>query len=472
MKQKITLPSGFSFDGTNMLGEGRITEQELHQLAPRIACAAAAVDDIRRTGKAKNHFSKDGNPEPVYFPRLPYPGDHSPNTPELLDQLKAFGESVRQNEDAVIFCGVGGSYLGGKVLYDCASSEFWPHRCDPLPSIFFSGNNVDSEDMTEIREWLEVLARNKKPLKVLLVPISKSGTTMEITTAFLYFYEYLSRHSDRFEVHGAVVTDRLLETGPLNRLARKFGWPMFDVPVGIGGRFSVLSTPGMVVGAVLGLDLPELLRGARDMDEACRSGDIETNPALFNATLKYVSAASYGATIEVIMPYAMRLKALGEWYVQLLAESLGKRKNREGETVFYGRTPVVAIGTTDMHAQTQMHQEGRRDKVVQFLFVESWKGKLTVHNPFPEIAEYRGYEGMDAANALQAAMEANEEALSSDNRLNALYTLPELSEYTLGQLFYFLMLSIAYEGELADVDAYDQPGVEIYKKIMKAKLKR
>ena len=151
MKQKITLPSGFSFDGTNMLGEGRITEQELHQLAPRIACAAAAVDDIRRTGKARNHFSKDGNPEPVYFPRLPYPGDHSPNTPELLDQLKAFGESVRQNEDAEIFCGVGGSYMGGKVLYDCASSEFWPHRCDQLPSIFFSGNNVDSEDMTEIR---------------------------------------------------------------------------------------------------------------------------------------------------------------------------------------------------------------------------------------------------------------------------------------------------------------------------------
>lgn len=472
MKQKITLPSGFSFDGTNMLGEGRITEQELHQLAPRIAQAAAAVDDIRRTGKAKNHLSKDGTPEPVYFPRLPYPGDHSPNTPELLEELKAFGESVRQNEDAVIFCGVGGSYLGGKVLYDCATSELWPHSDHDLPSIFFSGNNVDSEDMLEIQEWLEALAEGKSPLNVLLVPISKSGTTMETTTAFLYFYDYLSKQPDRFHVHGAVVTDKLLESGPLNRLARKFNWPMFDVPVGIGGRFSVLSTPGLVVGAVLGLDLPELLRGAREMDEACKSADIDTNPALLNATLKYVSAANHGATIEVIMPYAMKLKALGEWYVQLLAESLGKRNNREGQPVFYGRTPVVAIGTTDMHAQTQMHQEGRRDKVVQFLFVESWKGKLTVHNPFLEITEYQGYEGLDAGKALQAAMEANEEALSSDNRLNALYTLPELNEFTLGQLFYFLMLSIAYEGELADVDAYDQPGVEIYKRIMKAKLKK
>lgn len=472
MKQKITLPSGFSFDGTNMLGEGRITEQELHQLAPRIAQAAAAVDEIRRTGKAKNHLSKDGTPEPVYFPRLPYPGDHFPNTPGLLEELKAFGESVRQNQDVVIFCGVGGSYLGGKVLYDCANSEFWPHRPNQRPSIFFSGNNVDSEDMIEIQKWLEALAQNKNPLKVLLVPISKSGTTMEPTTAFLYFYEYLSRRSDRFEVRGAVVTDKLLEKGPLNRIARKFNWPIFDVPVGIGGRFSVLSTPGLVVGAVLGMDLPELLRGARDMDEACRSADIKTNSALFNATLKYVAAADHGATIEIIMPYAMRLKGLGEWYVQLLAESLGKRNNREGKTVFYGRTPVAAVGTTDMHAQTQMHQEGRRDKVVQFLFVKSWKGKLTIHNPFPEIAEYQGYEGLDAADALQAAMEANEEALSSDNRLNALYTLPELNEYTLGQLFYFLMLSIAYEGELADVDAYDQPGVEIYKRIMKAKLKK
>ena len=172
------------------------------------------------------------------------------------------------------------------------------------------------------------------------------------------------------------------------------------------------------------------------------------------------------------MPYAMRLKALGEWYVQLLAESLGKRKDREGNTVFYGRTPVVAIGTTDMHAQTQLHQDGRRDKAVQFLFIDSWKGRVKIRNPFPEIGEYAKYAGLDMGRALEVAMEANEEALASDRRMNALIRLSELNEYSLGQLFFFLMLSIAYEGELADVDAYDQPGVEIYKRLMGEKLKK
>ena len=236
--------------------------------------------------------------------------------------------------------------------------------------------------MTEIREWLEVLARNKKPLKVLLVPISKSGTTMEITTAFLYFYEYLSRHSRSVRSPWSRGYGQIAGNWPLNRLAGNSAGPCLMCPLESVAGSACCPPPVWWWEPCWGWTCRNCSGAPGTWMKPAGAGDIETNPALFNATLKYVSAASHGATIEVIMPYAMRLKALGEWYVQLLAESLGKRKNREGETVFYGRTPVVAIGTTDMHAQTQMHQEGRRDKVVQFLFVESWKGKLTVHNPF------------------------------------------------------------------------------------------
>lgn len=469
---KITLPSGFVFDVTNMLGDGLITDAMLDELAPRVKAAADAVETIRETGRAKNHLSKDGTPEPVYFPRLPFPGKNSPNTPELLRELTEFGEKVRKEADAVIFCGIGGSYLGGKVLYDCYTSAYWPENGKKvLPKIYFSGNNVDPEDLEGITSSLLEASRTMweqqhRVYRVLLVPISKSGTTLETTTAFLYFYHVLSRLDTQFKVSGAVVTDKNNADAPLNQLARKFRWPIFDVPVGVGGRFSVLSEPGLVVGAVLGMDLNALLRGAREMDGCCRSADLGKNPALLNATLKYAGAKYLGATIEIIMPYAMRLKALGEWYVQLLAESLGKRKDRDGHTVFYGRTPVVAIGTTDMHAQTQMHQDGRRDKIVQFLFVESRKNRIKTHNPFPELSIYKRYEGMDVGRALEVAMEANEAALAGDKRLNALYRVPRIDEYFLGQIFYFLMLSIAYEGELANVDAYDQPGVEVYKKIM------
>ncbi|MCD2436522.1 glucose-6-phosphate isomerase [Acidaminococcus sp. NSJ-142] len=476
LRKSITLPSGFCLDFTNMLGPEQVTDKELDQLQNKITAAAQGLRLIRETGQAVHHLSKDGTPEPVYFTRLPYLQKGYPNTQELLQELTDFGQKVRSKYDAVVFCGVGGSYLGGKVLYDCFTSEYWA-REDGLrmPRIFFSGNNLDAEDLDSVMNQLLLQAQQvrngeRRPLQVLLVPISKSGTTLEPTTAFLYFYDTLEKQRTLFRMGVAVVTDKTLEQGPLNRLARKYGWPIFDVPVGIGGRFSVLSTPGLIVAAVLGMHLEELLQGARDMDQWCQSEKPQENPAFYNAVLKYAAAQFHGCHIEIMMPYAMRLKALGEWYVQLLAESLGKRLDRKGNPVFYGRTPVVAIGTTDMHAQTQLHQDGRRDKVVQFLFINDMKNKVFIHNSFPEIDGYQRYEGMDVGRALQIALEANEEALAGDHRLSARYNLPYMNEYFLGQLFFFLMLSIAYEGELADVDAYDQPGVEIYKRIMRNKM--
>ena len=193
------------------------------------------------------------------------------------------------------------------------------------------------------------------------------------------------------------------------------------------------------------------------------------NPALLNAVLKY-AAAEKGVDIEVFMPYAAKMKSVGEWYVQLLAESLGKRKDREGNVVYYGRTPVSAVGSTDMHAQTQQHQDGKKDKVIQFVEILEREQQIVLNNPFTHISSLKKYDGLSVDHALKIALAANEEALNSDGRLNAKYILPRIDEYYLGQLLYFLMLSVAYEGELADVDAYDQPGVETYKQIMKQKM--
>ncbi|MBR5791298.1 MAG: glucose-6-phosphate isomerase, partial [Phascolarctobacterium sp.] len=176
--------------------------------------------------------------------------------------------------------------------------------------------------------------------------------------------------------------------------------------------------------------------------------------------------------IEVFMSYGMCFKSLGEWYVQLLAESLGKRHDREGATVHYGRTPIAAVGSTDMHAQTQQHQDGKRNKVIQFLQVDEFEKDVVLGNPFPHLEDFAKYDGVSLNKALQIALLANREALDKDNRFSALYRLPAINEFYIGQIFYFLMLSIAYEGELANVDAYDQPGVEAYKKIIKRELGR
>ena len=191
---------------------------------------------------------------------------------------------------------------------------------------------------------------------------------------------------------------------------------------------------------------------------------------MLNAVLKYLAAQKYGRTSEVFMPYSDDMKSVAEWYVQLLAESLGKRQNREGERVYYGRTPIVAVGTTDMHAQTQQHQDGPQDKVLQFVRVENWAEDRVIPDVFPQVPKLAAMAGVTMGQALEAARQANAEALAADGRFSAVFTLPELNAYHIGELLYLLALSVAYEGELANVDAFDQPGVEGYKRLLGPKL--
>ena len=477
MKYKITLPSGLVLDFTNMLGVDRLEEREVAEgLASLGAAADAAVQRLRETGRSKAHLSKDGTPEHVYFPRMPYIAEGNPNTASSIAKLKEYGEYLQQM-DVVVFLGVGGSYLGNKVLFDAFGGCHWNTNArlrHGQPRIYFSGNNLDPVDCNglvyEVQRLAYLHLSNGRELRVMLVPISKSGTTLETISAFTYFYDTLSKGLN-IKLECTVVTDLHAdeENAPLLQLARRYGWWQFDIKEGIGGRFCVMTDPGLVTMAALGGDIEEFLRGARDMDEYCKQAALEENPDLLNALLKFL-AYGKGRDIEVFMPYSMHLKSLSEWYVQLLAESLGKRLDRNGKVINYGRTPIVAVGTTDMHAQTQQHQDGRLNKVVQFLEVADPEEQAVVHNPFADVPYFGKYEGLDMNKALKVALAANEAALTSDNRYNARFTLPRLNEYMLGQLMYFLMLSVAYEGELADVDAYDQPGVEVYKRFMKEKL--
>lgn len=477
MKYKITMPSGLVLDFSNMLGEERLPDQEVTQaLAEQGAAAALAVQAMRETGCSKAHLSKDGTPEHVYFSRMPYIQEGNPNTVDSIAKLKEYSEYLKQI-DVVVFLGVGGSYLGNKVLFDAFGGCHWNTNASlrhGQPRIYFSGNNLDPVDCNglvyEVQRLAYLHLSNGRELRVMLVPISKSGTTLETISAFTYFYDTLSKGLN-IKLECTVVTDLQAEEdkAPLLQLARRYGWWQFDIKEGIGGRFCVMTDPGLITMAALGGDIEEFLRGAREMDEYCQSATPAENPALLNALLKFL-AYGKGRDIEVFMPYSMHLKSLSEWYVQLLAESLGKRLNRNGQVVNYGRTPIVAVGTTDMHAQTQQHQDGRLNKVVQFLEVADPEEKAVVHNPFADVPYFAKFDGLDMNKALKVALAANEAALTSDNRYNARFTLPKLNEYMLGQLMYFLMLSVAFEGELADVDAYDQPGVEVYKRIMKEML--
>lgn len=478
----LKLNSGFIFDYANLFGEGKVTSTDIEGLADRIRLAHRAIEHMRATGEVRGHLSKDGEPERVLFSQLPYIADSNLNSPAVIRRLKEFSESLRHNIDAVVSFGIGGSFLGNKVFFDVHAGEFWNAKSveqrNGYPKLFFNGNNIDARRTNEMIEQLVYEAEIKKvhggkPYKVTLIVMSKSGGTLDTMSTFMVMYEALKQKAPQIEVNVVAVTDPAggEKATLLKRLADEQGWPTFSVPDGVGGRFSIFSEVGLVTASCIGLDIDEFLAGARDMDEACRTPDLWQNPALLNAVLKYLAAENHGRDIEVFMPYADYLKSTAEWYVQLLAESLGKRYDREGREVFYGRTPIVAVGTTDMHAQTQQHQEGKKDKVVQFVKVAGWDNDPVIPDVFPSAKKLSEISGIALSQALDVACESNAEALKSENRFNAAFVMPKLTAYHLGELLYLLALSVAYEGELANVDAFDQPGVEAYKRIMGPRLK-
>ena len=475
MGNQIKLASGFTFDYTNLFGEGKVTAAEL----PDAKAAHKAVCHMRETGEVRGHLSKDGTPELVLFPQLPYVKDGNLNSPADIEKLKKFGENVKGRIDIVVSLGIGGSFLGNKVLFDVGCGEFWnamtPEERGGWPEVYFSGNNIDPRRTKDLLKYLAHKAEvakthRKRALRVLLLVISKSGGTLDTMSNFMVIYDELSKTAN-VETEVVAVTDPNEEKPTLlKKLATEKGWPTFRVPDGVGGRFSVFSDVGLSLAACVGFDIEAFLKGARDMDEACKTDDMMRNPAMLNAALKFAAAKEHGREIEVMMPYGDYLKSLSEWYIQLLAESLGKEDDREGKKVYYGRTPLVAVGTTDMHAQTQQHQEGRLNKIVQFIRVADWPEDCLIPDVFPEAQKLSDIAGVTMAEALEVARVSNEEALASNGRYSACFVLPTLNAYHLGELMYMLALSIAYEGEFADVDAFNQPGVEAYKRIMGPRL--
>jgi len=471
----ITLETGFVFDTENLYGPGKITEEELGKFSPVYTKAHHTVMNMRKTGIVSGHVSKDGEPERVLYTQLPYIAEGNINSPERMMALEELGRSVKGQIDAVIFFGIGGSYLGGKVLFDVQCGEFWNLKSDVerngWPKVFFAGNNVDSHKLNELIRYLKSDSRCKIGYKVMAVVISKSGSTIEPMSNFMICKKELE--DSGIELAVIAVTDP--HTGSretlLHEVARKSGWPVFCVPDGVGGRFSVFSEVGLIVGALIGFDFQSFLSGARAMDLLCQSADIWKNPALLNSVLKYLAGVNHGRTIEVFMPYGDCLRSLSEWYVQLLAESLGKRVDKNGKIIHYGRTPVVAVGTTDMHAQTQEHQEGPLNKVVQFVVVKKWQQDIVVPHIYDEYGALSSFSGLPLSSILEAAQKSNAYALAKENRYNAAFIIPELTPFHLGELMFMLCISIAYEGEFANVDAFDQPGVEVYKSFLKQKLK-
>lgn len=421
-------------------------------------------------GIVDGHMSKDNTQEPVLFSKITTIGENEIITPCLLERLEGLQQHVQNNIDAVVVFGIGGSYLGSKVLFDVQCGPCWNEMDKSergyYPNVYFAGFNVDSNYLHCILRSLSRGVKANKNYKVMLVVISKSGGTIEPMSNFIITESYLQEQGIDYEVV-AVTDTRESEHTTLYEMAKDNNWELYTVPHGIGGRFSVFSEVGLVVASTFGFDCKSFLAGAHSMNLACQKGDLWENPALLTAVLKYIGAEKYGRVIEVFMPYGNCMKSLSDWYVQLLAESLGKiRENGEP----YDRTPVAAIGTTDMHSQVQDHQEGRYNKIVQFIRVEEWDNDLVVPHTYDDYERIRSFSGVGLNTIMNIALDSNREALQSDNRFNMTLSIPKLNAFHLGEVMFMFCWAIFYESVLAGVDAFNQPGVEVYKSKIGPKL--
>jgi glucose-6-phosphate isomerase len=378
-----------------------------------------------------------------------------------VSEIRRFAEGVGQAFDHVLVLGIGGSALGTRALIQALRPPAWNELDDESREYFPRLTVLENVDPSTVAAAL----RRIDPRRALVNVVSKSGGTAETLAQYLIARDWLEAAvgPEAAPRHLVFTTDPA--SGALRRIAETEGIAALEVPPAVGGRFSVLSPVGLLPAALVGIDIDALLRGARRaLHAAGNSRLLENPPALYSALL-WAADSRAGSRIHVLMPYCDRLRETAEWYRQLWAESLGKRLNRRGEEVFLGPTPLGAVGATDQHSQVQLFMEGPYDKVVTFVEVEDHGEDLTIpgRNGLPDELAYLA--GKTLGGLLAAECNATAAALARNGRMHARIRLPALTPDVMGELLMFFQLATGYAGIWYGVNPFDQPGVELGKRL-------
>lgn len=367
--------------------------------------------------------------------------------------------------DNLFVLGIGGSALGNIALQYALRPFNWNSMTADERNGYLRIFIVDNVDPDYLASMLDCV----DPRKTLFNVISKSGTTAEPMANYLIIRGLLENYGLDVKNHVIFTTDP--EKGVLRRIGRAEGIRMLEIPPDVGGRFSVLTPVGLLSAKAAGLDIEELIIGAREAYERTISSPFWENPAALIATTHYLHYKK-GRTISVMMAYSNRLYYLADWYRQLWAESLGKMYDNEGNKVYVGQTPVKALGAVDQHSQVQLYNEGPDDKVFTFLRTERFDREITIpklHNNEPELAYLGGKKLSQLLNSEQVGTQL---ALAKHGRPSMTISFPQIDEYHIGQFFMYYELATVVAGYLFNVNPYDQPGVELGKKITYALMGR
>jgi glucose-6-phosphate isomerase len=367
----------------------------------------------------------------------------------FLGQVHDITASLDDRIDTLVVLGIGGSALGARAIQQALTGS--PDHAGRRVII------VDNVDPTMLDSLVRTLDLERTAVNV----ISKSGGTVETMSQFMIFTGLLSEKLGKEALRSRIICTTDPEAGLLRRIAKEEGFSTLDIPPAIGGRYSVLTPVGLFPSAVMGVDIEEMLAGAEGLEKSFRDLTWRENPAYLYGFLMYVSDVLYRRNVSVLMPYASRLYNLSLWYMQLWAESLGKKKEtKKGHAAGVGQTPVAAVGATDQHSLLQLFAEGPPDKVITFIAVENFGVDVTIPDVYPDLEPIGYLGGKGIGTLLDAERRATEAALAFSGRPSMTLTIPSITAKSMGELFYFFEAATAFAGHLYGIDPFDQPGVE------------
>ena len=380
-------------------------------------------------------------------------------TPEFLNEIQAVANTLREKCEVVVVAGIGGSYLGARAVIEGLGNSFaWLVNDKKNPTILFAGNNIGEDYLFELTSYL-------KDKKFGVINISKSGTTTETALAFRLLKKQCEDQRGKDEAKDVIVAVTDAKKGAARTCADKEGYKSFIIPDNVGGRFSVLTPVGLLPIAVAGFDVKQLVAGAAEMEEACgKDVAFEENPAAIYAATRQALYTQAGKKIEIVCNFQPKLHYFAEWWKQLYGESEGKDQK--------GIFPAACDFTTDLHSMGQWIQQGERSIFETVISVETPNEKLLFPHDDENLDGLNFLEGKRVDEVNKMAELGTRLAHVDGGVPNILVNVPELNAYYLGQLIYFFEKACGISGLLEEVNPFNQPGVEAYKKNMFALLNK
>ena len=380
-------------------------------------------------------------------------------TPEFLSEIQNTANTLRDKCEVIVVAGIGGSYLGARAVIEALGNSFaWLTAEKKNPIILFAGNNIGEDYLFELTEYL-------KGKKFGVINISKSGTTTETALTFRLLKKQCEAQRGKAEAKDVIVAVTDAKKGAARTCADKEGYKSFIIPDNIGGRFSVLTPVGLLPIACAGFDVKQLVSGAQEMERVCgKEVPFNQNHAALYAAVRNGLYSEAGKKIEIVVNFQPKLHFFAEWWKQLFGESEGK----DNKGIF----PAACDFTTDLHSMGQWIQEGERSIFETVISVEEPENKLLFPHDEENLDGLNFLEGKRIDDVNKMAELGTRLAHVDGGVPNIRIRVPRLNAYYIGQLIYFFEIACGISGNLLQVNPFNQPGVEAYKKNMFALLNK